>query len=882
LLQINNLNNLEILIMITGRARRSHRPAVCALGTVALALILCGTASASPSSVTAGPASATVFGGSSASMSFPLERAGDLSHDTWVHYKSRDGSAVAGSDYEAASGSVLMSAGATEVSIPVQALGASAYSPDKQFTLELEAAGVGPMPTFMGPQDFAGGDEPNSVAAPDLNGDGRPDLITANGGDDTFSVMLNATTPGASAPSYTAQQVFAAGRGPRSAESADVNGDGKRDLILINNTIDEDAVSVFLNTTIPGSPTASFGARQIVAEGDAPFRITVADLNGDGRSDLIVSQLSQASVSVMLNITATGASTVGFTPQKDFTTGASPNSVKATDLNGDGRRDLIVVAGADKSVSVLLNTTAPGASTPSFAARRNFPALGLGPRSVATADINADGRPDLVVAGQGTPWASVLLNTTAPGATTPSFAAPQVVPSLPCCFKESVTAADLNGDGRHDLVVVGWPGSIASVLLNTTPPGAETVSFSAPLNLDIDFLPEWVTTTDVNGDGTRDLLVAIDNDKVSVLLNTTAPGATTPSFAARQPFATGDAPGAIGATDVNGDGRADLLTADAGDDTASVLLNTTAPGATTPSFAARQPFATGDAPGAIGATDVNGDGGPDVVVPGGGADDVSVLLDTQYAVSVSPTSVTGTIHYQIPEVSLGPGTLVFGEQLLGSSTNEAAILSNEGGDELTIEGIEIGGPDADAFSQTNSCPSNLAPGSDCPIAVTYTPDAAGAASATLTVTSDAPSSPDTVALSGTGHASSSPPGPSPPDPGSDTTVTARFEKTAPTLPRLRINRVRSRAARVKVEVAVIGTIVEKARGVVRIEVSTRLRGERVIASKQVRITHGRWRARLVFAWVRLHPNSALQVTARFGGSPGVRSGHARRSIGHKP
>ena len=99
----------------------------------------------------------------------------------------------------------------------------------------------------------------------------------------------------------------------------------------------------------------------------------------------------------------------------------------------------------------------------------------------------------------------------------------------------------------------------------------------------------------MNGDGKPDLIVTnYDSNTVSVLLNTTAPGATTPSFAAQQTFATGSRSAFRAAADLNGDGKPDLhrrqLSAPS---TVSVLLNTTAPGATRPSFAAQQTFATG-------------------------------------------------------------------------------------------------------------------------------------------------------------------------------------------------------------------------------------------------------------------------------------------------
>jgi len=386
-----------------------------------------------------------------------------------------------------------------------------------------------------------------------------------------FAGMLaSQTAPGADTPSFAAQQTFATGVNPESVTTADVNGDSKPDLIVAN--VHDNTLSVLLNTTAPGATTPSFATQQTFATELNPDSVTTADVNGDGKPDLIVANANNNAVSVLLNTTAPGATTPSFATQHPFVTGMNPVSLTAADVNGDGKPDLIVANAASLTVSVLLNTTAPGATTPSFATQQTF-ATGANPRCLTAADVNGDGKPDLIVANQGSDTVSVLLNTTAPGATTPSFATQQTFAT-----------------GTH---------------------------------------PVSVTAIDVNGDGKPDLIAAIPNDNnVSVLLNTTAPDATTPSFATQQTFATGTNPFSVTAADVNSDGKLDLILANANDNTLSVLLNTTTPGAAMPSFAAQESFATGTAPQSVTTADVNGDGKPDLIVVNLIGNTVSVLLNT--------------------------------------------------------------------------------------------------------------------------------------------------------------------------------------------------------------------------------------------------------------
>src|SRR5438094_114917 len=142
-------------------------------------------------------------------------------------------------------------------------------------------------------------------------------------------------------------------------------------------------------TTQAAAP--SFAAKQDFATGTSPRSVTVGDLNGDCQLDLAGANVGSNSVSVLLNTTAPGAATPSFAAKQDFATGAGPVSVTVGDLNGDGRLDLAGANPCSNTVSVLLKTTAPGAATPSFAANQDF-ATGTSPQSVTVGDLNGDGK----------------------------------------------------------------------------------------------------------------------------------------------------------------------------------------------------------------------------------------------------------------------------------------------------------------------------------------------------------------------------------------------------------------------------------------------------------------------------------------------------------
>ncbi len=376
-----------------------------ALGLGASWSVLADTTTLTVASATKGTSNIPV------TMLFPVTRSGDLAYEAVLDYHTVDGTALAGTDYTATAGSVAIPAGGTTATIPVTLSAQAHNGANFTFQLQLDAATrVWPAPNFAAQNTFATGSGPFSVAVVDVNGDGRPDLIVANyfSSSSAVSVLLNTTAPGAATPSFAAQQTFVTGVGPQSVSVADVNGDGKPDLIVVN--ANGNTVSVLLNITAPGAPTPSFATQQSFATGVDPFSVTVADVNGDGKPDLIVANFNDNTVSVLLNTTVPGAMTPSFATQRTFAAGSSPISITAAQINGDGKPDLIVANRNDNTVSVLLNTTAPGATTPSFATQQTF-VTGLGPISVTVADVNGDGKPDLIVANYNGNTVSVLLNT---------------------------------------------------------------------------------------------------------------------------------------------------------------------------------------------------------------------------------------------------------------------------------------------------------------------------------------------------------------------------------------------------------------------------------------------------------------------------------------
>jgi hypothetical protein len=327
--------------------------------------------------------------------------------------------------------------------------------------------------------------------------------------------------------------------------SADVNGDGKADLVSVN--LDDDTLTVLTNN---GYGKFTFSAT--LGVGSEPFSVVAADVNQDGKPDLICASGGDATITLLTN---NGSGIFG--SNATYNVGNGPQSVAAADVNGDGYIDLITANWDDNTLTILTNNATGGFVIASTCA------VGRAPTFVAAADLNEDGKVDLISANFFAGTLTVLTNN---GFGFFGSNATYTVGGSPV----SLTVADVNGDGKLDLVSANSYINTLSVLTNC---GNGKFTLASTLPTGVDFWPESVTAADLNGDGKMDLIFINFNDfytpgTLTVMTNNGTGEFTNSSF-----FEVGEGPYCVVAADVNGDGKLDLITANHLDNTLSVLMS---------------------------------------------------------------------------------------------------------------------------------------------------------------------------------------------------------------------------------------------------------------------------------------------------------------------
>ena len=445
--------------------------------------------------------------------------------------------------------------------------------------------------------------------------------------------------------------------------------------------------------------TIKFQPRYDYATGNNPVIAAIGDLDGDGLPDMVALNKSSATIKILQN---QGSGAYGFTIGSPVTLqGSGPLNVKIADIDGDGRNDIIVSGGSGSAtVQIFRNTTNfQAASTPrtlSFAARIDISLSGytISAGVLSIADFDGDGKSDIAVAcydyTASTGKLIILKNGNSPGAVNTFTISSYNAGTVYHATSSAIAIGDFNGDMLPDIAVTNMieapVAASISVFKNTSTPNA--VSFATAVNVPTGQYLVDIVATDVDGDNKQDLIVseALDNT-ISLYRNITASTTSTLSFAGQQLISTSsvsNTPAGLAIGDLDADGKPDLAAVNfVTTGSVSIFKNTSTAGS--PSFYNTTNLPAARYPTGINIGDIDKDGYPDLIVGNTSFDTtytgttVSVFRNTPLpkigtissaADSICPGSVT-TLSYSL--------TLPTGETGAWSSSNTSvATVSNTG------------------------------------------------------------------------------------------------------------------------------------------------------------------------------------------------------------
>ena len=342
------------------------------------------------------------------------------------------------------------------------------------------------------------GRNPQAVAAVDVNGDGKLDLISANHDDSTLTVLTNDGNW-----SFVLSATYPVGSGPVSVATADVNGDGHLDLVCANywaSTL----------TVLTNDGNGGFGLACTLAVGSHPTAVATADVNADGPLDLICANGDDSTLTILTNDGRGGFVAAATNPLPN-----APWSLVVADANGDGKPDLITGGNGlyGGAVTVLTNDGRGG-----FVTSSTIPvgaSAGWELTYVRAADVNGDGKPDVVAADLYSDTLTVLTNDGSGGFVESALL---VLGGMwdyhvPDC----VAVADMNHDGKMDLVCAKQAGGI---LIFT---GDGHGGFVATGSLPTGSQPWSVAVADLNGDGKLSVICANSGDNTLSVIHPDTP-----------------------------------------------------------------------------------------------------------------------------------------------------------------------------------------------------------------------------------------------------------------------------------------------------------------------------------------------------------------------
>ncbi len=205
--------------------------------------------------------------------------------------------------------------------------------------------------SFAAKVDFTTGLGPEFVAIGDIDGDGKPDIATANSNDNSISILRHTGT--VTSLTFATNVDFPAGTAPRCIAIGDLDADGKPDLVTANTNANPGSISVFKNTSTSGTISCATNVDYPTSTGLAMTQgVAIGDVDGDGLPD-IVSANAHPAVTKTAVFKNTGT---GFAARVEFTTGSYPYNVVIADFDNDGKADLATSNNSGTSISTFRNT----------------------------------------------------------------------------------------------------------------------------------------------------------------------------------------------------------------------------------------------------------------------------------------------------------------------------------------------------------------------------------------------------------------------------------------------------------------------------------------------------------------------------------------------
>ena len=348
------------------------------------------------------------------------------------------------------------------------------------------------------------------IVTADFDGDGKPDIAVTSRNSSMVSIYKNTSTVGSISVATNIDS--ATGAAAQEVLVGDIDGDGKLDIVVGNSNAG--TISVFKNTSTLGS--ISFATKIDLSVAAHPEHIALGDINGDGKLDIAASGYVQNKVSVFKNTSTVG--NISFAAKADFATGSATEAVKICDIDGDNKPDIIASNFSDNTISVLRNTGS--VSTISFAAKVDFD-TSAGPQGIAIGDIDGDGKIDIVTANYSSNYISILLNTSTVGTVSMATKVEFITASNSSTI--SVAVGDINGDGIPDIVSGSSSAASNSISVFINNSSSGTLNLASAVGFSIGDNCMSVCIADLDGDSKPEILSGNLNSKMSILKNVYPP-----------------------------------------------------------------------------------------------------------------------------------------------------------------------------------------------------------------------------------------------------------------------------------------------------------------------------------------------------------------------